>query len=56
METIKIKHPKFIELDDDECLNCYAYVHDYENLIFVVMNVVMNLKKVKENLKNTLSI
>lgn len=34
METIKIKHPKFIELDDDECLNCYAYVHDYENSNF----------------------
>ena len=31
METIKIKHPKFIELDDDECVNCYAYVYDYEN-------------------------
>jgi hypothetical protein len=31
MENIKIKHPKFIKLEDDECFNCYAYVHDYEN-------------------------
>ena len=22
---------KFIELEDDECLNCFAFVHDYEN-------------------------
>ena len=25
---------KFIELEDDECLNCFAFVHDYENTNF----------------------